>query len=521
MRFLAPLILTLAITASAFGITGDIAVTSFTTSKSALTSGERFTATVRVRNGGPDAVPMLVSLDQAFGLILNVDAPPEWRCTQPTRMADSVSCFTGTLAAGQEQQMIATILAPRALVTLQEGYRLTARVTGAYEDPDTTNNAKFIGPTVTPHSSQVDLTITTPVNTLTVLPGTPVEIPIVAQNRGPADASNVILRFAHGTDLTGYTFTGTGWTCTQTAERDAACTRSLLRANETSTLFVRFTPQTETPAAINAVITAEQIFETKSDNDFVNVTVGVGSEQSWHRLLVPITATNIPGAFGSLWNTDVSMIFLASENPEVRPAPCTETATDCFTPGAPLRRPFDARQYGYLVTNPNDIGGQFLYVRLNDANQVRLNARVYDKSRHEETAGSEIPIVREDQFTSDVMSMLNVPVAPHYRHTLRVYDENAVDGTGVIIRVYANDQAQPKATVVRRLARPADTRGTTSALLPTRPAYLQVDLRDITSLDGLTSVRVEVEPAIAQTRLWSFIAITNNDTHHVTLVSPQ
>jgi hypothetical protein len=519
---MATLILSLALAAPVFGLTGDIAVSGLTSSKATLTTGERFVLTVRVRNNGPDAAPMLVTLQQSWpGLYLAIDTPPEWRCTEPTRVTDTVSCFTNTFNTGQSGDMTVTMLAPRTVPTVPEGYEITARVTGAYEDPVTANNSRSITLGLTASPSNVDLTLTTPVNTLTVLPGTPVEIPVVAQNRGPADANNAIIRFAYGTELTGYTFTGTGWNCAQNGEREVACIRPLLRANESSTLFVRFTPTTETPVVLNGSITAEGINETLGTNNFVNVSVGVGTSESWHRILVPVTATNIPGAFGSLWNTDISMIFMASEKPEVLPAQCAETPTDCFTPSAPLRRPFDARQHGYIITSPNDIGGQFLYVRLNDANQVRLNARVYDKSRDDETAGSEVPIVREDEFTSEVMSMLNVPVAPQYRHTLRVYDEHAVDGTPVIIRVYANDQQQPKATVVRRLTRPADTRGTTSALLPSRPAYLQMDLREVTSLDGLTAVRVEVEPAIAQTKLWSFIAITNNDTHHVTIVSPQ
>jgi hypothetical protein len=74
---------------------------------------------------------------------------------------------------------------------------------------------------------------------------------------------------------------------------------------------------------------------------------------------------------------------------------------------------------------------------------------------------------------------------------------------------------------VRELRLPPDAGTTTSVLLPTRPAYLDLDLASLTALDGLESVRVEVEPVAAQTKLWAFMTITNNDTHHVTIVSPQ
>jgi hypothetical protein len=90
----------------------------------------------------------------------------------------------------------------------------------------------------------------------------------------------------------------------------------------------------------------------------------------------------------------------------------------------------------------------------------------------------------------------------------------------VAIRVYANDETEPRAHVVRTLS--VQTGETvTDASLPLVPAYLQLDPGTLGSLEGASTIRVEVEPLDAGLRLWSFVSVTNNQTHHVTTFSAQ
>jgi hypothetical protein len=125
--------------------------------------------------------------------------------------------------------------------------------------------------------------------------------------------------------------------------------------------------------------------------------------------------------------------------------------------------------------------------------------------------------VREHEFVSHTISLLGIPVAPQYRHTLRVYDFDGRGGAQVAIRIYANDETVPRASVVRALTHPDAPQPTR----PYHPGYLQLDLGQVLSLTGIDSLRVDVEPIDAGLRLWSFVSVTNNDTHHVTTFSAQ
>ena len=56
---------------------------------------------------------------------------------------------------------------------------------------------------------------------------------------------------------------------------------------------------------------------------------------------------------------------------------------------------------------------------------------------------------------------------------------------------------------------------------PVIPGYLQLELGQLLPLAGISTVRVDVEPTDPALKLWSFVSVTNNDTHHVTTFSAQ
>jgi hypothetical protein len=235
---------------------------------------------------------------------------------------------------------------------------------------------------------------------------------------------------------------------------------------------------------------------------------------AWQRYLIPITQTNVPGANGSLWRTSITMLFRGEQEPRVDPYPCGTPVT-CLYPRAPLNRSFDAHEHGYAGVGTT---GQFLHVLREDAAKVSINARFYDESRLRETAGTELPIVRVEKFRTSTVSLVNIPVAPQYRHTLRVYDGDGRDTT-VTIRAYANEETTPRVTATRQLTRPyADE---PPSLTPLQPAYHELALAQLLPLDRIDSVRLEIEPVTQGSRIWAFVSITNNETHHVTLVTPK
>lgn len=245
----------------------------------------------------------------------------------------------------------------------------------------------------------------------------------------------------------------------------------------------------------------------------LSATFSSAADDVWQRYLVPITDTQVPGANGSLWRTDLTMLFRADQQLTIDPDPCNVPIT-CIYQNPPLRRPFDAHEYGFALPNR---GGQFLHVFGDHDASFAMNGRFYDESRLQETAGTELPIVRVEEFRTDGVVLLNIPVAPQYRHTLRIYDGDGRE-TRVAIRVFAGDETTPRLSITRDLV---PFHPTAPPANPRYPAYDELALGQLLALEGVDDLRIEVDPLTEGSRIWAFVSITNNDTHHVTLVSAQ
>lgn len=50
---------------------------------------------------------------------------------------------------------------------------------------------------------------------------------------------------------------------------------------------------------------------------------------------------------------------------------------------------------------------------------------------------------------------------------------------------------------------------------------LQIDPAQLANLDGADMMRVDVEPLTPGIKIWAFVSVTDNDTHHVTTFSAQ
>jgi len=53
------------------------------------------------------------------------------------------------------------------------------------------------------------------------------------------------------------------------------------------------------------------------------------------------------------------------------------------------------------------------------------------------------------------------------------------------------------------------------------PGYAEIgDLSQIAPLGNASRLAVEVEPLTPGLRIWSFVSVTNNETEHVTIITP-
>jgi hypothetical protein len=470
-----------------FGASADLGITQFyVDNRTTHATGDRISVNIFWRNFGPDTAEIVtVEFGKDSGAFFITGGGTEhWPC-QPTLAGGSFVC-RGHLEPGAEAHMVATLRTPAHGTS----FSITGTITAATPDPVPANNTQTLTFGLTPTANHAELSISPTTQTVRGQPGSEVALPLQVTNSGPATARDLIAMLNFGPEnLVRVSASGNGWKCENPEDAPwvVLCMRPELASGVTAPIVLRTTmPETGT-AQLGARVTAARGYDTNPANDsmFATLDTGVIVEPPppvpWKRILVPLGPSEAAGENGARWKVETTL----------------------RGPATPLR-PGLITQFLYTVDEPH----------------VHLNSRVWDTARETLTAGSEIPVVREADFRSTTLSLLGIPVAPHYRHTLRVYDFDGRGGARVAIRVYANDETTPRANVERTLLVQTGEK-VTDAALPLVSAYLQLDPGTLGSLEGAGTIRVEVEPLDAGLRLWSFVSVTNNQTHHVTTFSAQ
>lgn len=214
-------------------------------------------------------------------------------------------------------------------------------------------------------------------------------------------------------------------------------------------------------------------------------------------LLLPLFTPPARGAFGSeFWtelrgtNTGVQRGFtiagLIKECQITTPMFCNLGEPVTLGPGEDL--PYIER---------SGTPGRFIGVPREDDEHFSAHLRVYDASRSLDNFGTAIPIVRYSEFRHQPFALTGVPLHPRFRNTLRLY---AAEETRV--RVKIGEQ-----THVLTL------RGNSE---PYEPAYAMFSGFP----DGSGYVSVIVEPE-GPASVWGFISVTNNESQHITTITPR
>jgi hypothetical protein len=520
------LLVSLLLAPSLFAQSADLEITQFRVDRELTHTGERFTFVMGWRNNGPDAARNvrveLTGLPVPF-FILNV-ATSGWPC-YPTPDGSIFLCQNASLASGAAAEMVVQMLTPPT----PGSFTLTGSISSALVDSNSANNRAQTTAQLEAAPS-VDLSMTPASQLFVANANEQVSMELDVANGGDRTVDNPIAYIAVPVtdDQPSFNVSGSGWSCERLAfgPQAVVCTRRRLEAGVHAPLTVTTTaPASEGSFTIYARVRGEGHSDPFTLNDSATLTVRVGEEEvpppppaAWNMRLLPVIGEDIPGSGGTLWRTEVTALINGDTGLVAQPTECTFANGPCGSPQFPTRQPFNAYEYRFAGFLQGAVG-QFVYVHENADPNVHFNIRVYDVSRQEETAGAEVPIPRQDDFTSAPVSIVGIPVAPQYRHTLRIYDRDARNGGQVQIRLYANQETTPRVTLVRPLAVPPGARTTTPYNLPTHPGVIQLELGQHMNLAGLESVRVDIEPIDAGLRLWSFVSVTNNDTHHVTTFS--
>jgi len=239
-------------------------------------------------------------------------------------------------------------------------------------------------------------------------------------------------------------------------------------------------------------------------------------EGAFERVLLPIFLQPIFGAHGSEFVTDFQA-YNRSELPILMYGLQHECdALPCY--GPPDGGLYFAPRWGLAGSDVQYGGnpGAFVYVPRSQANDLAMQLRVYDVSREATNFGTEIPVVREDDLIFADITLLGVPTDARFRNTLRIY---GTWGWNVIVRIEgAGGYLAEHVVTLSESQTPYDPAYGVFTAFPNDigPVRVTIDIEppDCCIIDPLP-------PLPSPPAIWGFITVTNNDTQHITVISPQ
>jgi hypothetical protein len=240
------------------------------------------------------------------------------------------------------------------------------------------------------------------------------------------------------------------------------------------------------------------------------------TRDDFEMLLAPI-ALSAPraGAAGSLWISDL-WAYNDSDTPVMFSSVGRPTCPICTDP---LRlEPGEMRRIQEELSEDGFRPGVLMYVEKSRRTDVTLSLHIRDVSKSDQHLGTELPIVSESEFLAHPISLLDITTSHLYRANLRIY---SVGSAAPRFRVsyFAGSASSPVKSEIITLG----GRGFfVDAEFPPFPQNATVyDFTSAPELQGIPSVRVRIEPLDDGTKYWAFVALTNNETNLVTVVTPQ
>lgn len=163
--------------------------------------------------------------------------------------------------------------------------------------------------------------------------------------------------------------------------------------------------------------------------------------------------------------------------------------------------------------NFESVGRLFWVPRGNRA--VSASLRVSETSKQALNHGVEIPVAGVGDFSQNGIALLNVPVDPRYRLTLRIYSYSRRE-FHVTVRNSSGDAQQilmrPGSTIFEPSYAEV-TQFPRVILAPPQPGETMTIFVDSPQSPDGTHL-----PGFP---IWAFVTVTNNETQHITTISPQ
>lgn len=227
-------------------------------------------------------------------------------------------------------------------------------------------------------------------------------------------------------------------------------------------------------------------------------------EEDFDTILFPIFMPPVQGAFGSefrtsarLWNqSSAAVVFFGTDT-------SCSLADPPIYPDQRYALPAEGPEHT-LFTDCSTSTGRLFYVPKGSGAALVANLRVSDVSRAAESNGVEIPVVREEDFRKERIALLNVPLDPRFRNTLRIY---------ALKPGFVN-------VSIDNLVYPVPLTAGENRFEPSFASFSNFPTKD--QLPGHpSSIKVVIDtPLGSDMPLWAFISSTNNVTQEITVVTP-
>jgi hypothetical protein len=248
-------------------------------------------------------------------------------------------------------------------------------------------------------------------------------------------------------------------------------------------------------------------------------TVGAQSVPE-ERILLPVVVEEpAPGAYGSLWETEIAIV-----NASANVVFVYGIETGCLLPtcgGENVVGPATTL-YPRPLGLDRAINAHLLKVA-GSPESVVVQITVQDKSRALETWGTSVPAVRERDAWSTPFQMLDVPgTNSRFRSLLRLYSFDPMQASSARVRFYRTNPAhelpyEPNEPDVLLAERMIELHASGSEFTP---GYADLGLWSMPEIADGSRLRIEVRPESAGAKLWGMVSVTNNDTQHVTIIAP-
>jgi hypothetical protein len=261
---------------------------------------------------------------------------------------------------------------------------------------------------------------------------------------------------------------------------------------------------------------------TRLRQGFVLITIvfawTAAAQEVTTRVLLPFTWWELPGAHGTVWQTQTWIQNRGTSSAAVAPAACLGPilcgSGFSIDPTSPPSR---------FIAAATVTTGLLAHIRSLPGADVVFSSRIRDLSHASDSSGTEVPAIPEEEFAAGSLSLIDVPTIYGARTLLRVYAlPEAAAPREVEVRYY---RIPDPGDEVRLLLRTDRLRLDVPVRSDIQPRYLAAygQIAGIEFLPELffgESAWIEVVPLTPGLRIWALASVTNNATQQVTLVTP-